>query len=76
MQNEIHQALIVATQKNYEMGKVIYKQVGEEAPEINEAQGEADFYNPRKPMTTKTISGIGSITKGNVPNSVSNSILG
>lgn len=45
------------------MGKVIYKRVGEQAPEINKAQGEVDFYNPRKPMTTKTISGIGSITK-------------
>lgn len=60
--NEVHQDLIAATQKNYEMGKVIYRKVGDAAPVITK-QGEADFHNPGKPMTEQTISGIGSITK-------------
>lgn len=61
-QKELCQSLISATQRNYEMGKVIYRQVGNETPEIT-LQGEVDFHNPGKAITAQTISGVGSISK-------------
>ncbi len=60
---EMHQDFIAATQQNYVMGKVTYRRGGKDETPVITIQGEADFHNPGKPMTAKTISGIGSITK-------------